>query len=516
MANNPWAADVARIKAAIERQQAIIAKFEGQLAAEPGNPGIQQSIDSARNYLASLQEQLNIFLIEYNNFAAQPVASSGDVVGNASTARDDGANATRPPPGQEIITPIGRIEPAGSGSGTNATETSTTENNPTTGTDATTRPISQTQAINNQNNRLVPGPTNTQASVRAIDNAIAATGGPGAGARGDDNTPPTPSVLVNRLDALYAGANNHIPTQDNILDNYFSYTYSLSWYLADPEMYNANAPNARKNINQYYLLAQSGGAGTGAGRPGLGNGMGFVFPGGYTQNVSGTAVPIGAERNPYFNLDYYIDSLELSTVYSCNLDSGGPMTNSHISFTISEPNGLTLPTNLFQAVQAIYGPLASTQPKNNKVPKGEINYAAALYCMVIRFYGYNEQGQLVQPITNNVGSTDPNAAVEKFIFYQQNSLTYSMSNKLIEYKITGAVPSTQTGFSSNRGSIPFNMQFTGSTVKDVLVGQIKQQTASQAAGDDTRNGRPIATAPPNNNAGNSQLPAFDFGPGVNY
>jgi hypothetical protein len=95
--------------------------------------------------------------------------------------------------------------------------------------------------------------------------------------------------------------------------------------------------------------------------------------------------------------------------------------------------------------------------------------------------------------------------VEKFIFYQQNSLTYSMGSKFIEYKITGSVPSTQTGFSSNRGSIPFNMQFTGATVKDVLVGQIKQQTASQAAGDNTRNGVPIASAPPNT----SQLSSFD-------
>jgi hypothetical protein len=116
----------------------------------------------------------------------------------------------------------------------------------------------------------------------------------------------------------------------------------------------------------------------------------------------------------------------------------------------------------------------------------------------------------VQPITNTVGSTDPNAAVEKFIFYQQTSLSYSVGSRLTEYRITGASPSTNIGFSVNRGSIPFNMQFTGSTVKDVLVGQIKQQTASQAAGDQTRNDVPIASAPPGNtNTTNSQLPPID-------
>jgi hypothetical protein len=41
------------------------------------------------------------------------------------------------------------------------------------------------------------------------------------------------------------------------------------------------------------------------------------------------------------------------------------------------------------------------------------------------------------------------------------------------------------------------MQFTGTTVKDVLVGQVKQQTASQAAGDRTRNDIPIVATPPN-------------------
>jgi hypothetical protein len=36
-------------------------------------------------------------------------------------------------------------------------------------------------------------------------------------------------------------------------------------------------------------------------------------------------------------------------------------------------------------------------------------------------------------------------------------------------------------------------------VKDILVGTVVQQTASQAAGDQTRNGVPIATVPPKSN-----------------
>ena len=505
MASNPWAKRVADTQAKIKQTQANLARDESLLAQAPSNTRLQQQVASAQAYLVDLQQELNIYLIEFNNFAAQPVASSGAVVANANAAKEDGASSTSPPQGQQVLTPDGRIEPEVSRSGTNAELTPTTENNPTTGTDANVRPVTQTQAINNLSNRAGAGQSTADFASR--DPRRTDLGGPGAGSRGDDNTPPTPSVLINRLDALYAGNKNFIPSQANILDNFFSYTYSLSWYLVDPTLYNtANFPNLSKDITGYYLLAQSGGAGTGAGNEAGGPSVGVSVPQyGYNSTDPTRRRVLGAERSPYFNLDFYIDNLELSTVYSCNVESGGPMTNSNISFTISEPNGITLPTNLFQAVQAVYGSLPSTQPKNSTTPASQINYAAALYCMVVRFYGYDEAGQLVVPIDNSPDSTDSSAAVEKFIFYQQNSLTYSMGSKLVEYKITGAVPSTQTGFSSNRGSIPFNMQFTGATVKDVLVGQVKQQTASDAAGDNTRNGVPISSAPPNT----SQLPSFD-------
>lgn len=514
MANNPYAADVARIQAAIKQTQANIARDEAALAQNPGNTRLQQQVTSAQAYLANLQQELNIYLVEFNNFAAQPVASSGAVVGNANLARDEGANATRPPVGQEIVTPDGRIEPAGNGSGTNAQPTPTFENTPTTGTDATTRTISQTQAINNLSNRATAGAGQSTADFAARDPRRTDIGGPGAGSRGDDNTPQTPSVVINRLDALYAANNNYITERSNVLDDYASYTYSLSWYLATPVSYNTTIDSIKQSLNGYYLLAQSGGAGIAPGVRQPGPGVDVYVPGydkKYQDTVPGSTV-IGAERSPYFNLDYYLDNLTIETAYSAGINSGGPMTYKNISFTVSEPNGLTLPFNLYRAVNEVYNQTVRKSTDSNSF----INYASGMYCMVIRFYGYDDRGQLVQPITNNVGSTDPLAAVEKFIFYQQTSLSYSVGSKLTEYRITGASPSTNIGFSVNRGSIPFNMQFTGSTVKDVLVGQIKQQTASQAAGDQTRNDIPIAPAPPNNtgndpNTINPQGMAFGAG-----
>ena len=116
--------------------------------------------------------------------------------------------------------------------------------------------------------------------------------------------------------------------------------------------------------------------------------------------------------------------------------------------------------------------------------------------MVVRFYGYDIDGNLVLPIARRTGTTDRQAAVEKFIPFVIKDINFRVANKLVEYNITGTGVSTNTAFSTDRGSIPQNFQFQGTTVKDILVGTVVQQTASEAAGDQTRNGVPVATAPP--------------------
>jgi hypothetical protein len=313
-------------------------------------------------------------------------------------------------------------------------------------------------------------------------------GGPGAGSRGDDNTPSTPSVLINRLDALYAGNRNFIPSQANILDNFFSYTYSLSWYLVDPDTYNKLVKSPKRNLDGYYLLVQSGGAPVNNQVP-VNNG---------TNPTVQTSGSIGYGRSPFFPLDYYIDNLEFNVSYA-GVGSGGAATFSDLSFTVTEPNGISLLDNLYRAVADLYS------KKNIVKPGTTSNYASAMYVIAIRFYGYDVNGQLVQPIGRRAGVTDNQAAVEKFIPFTLSAVDFKVFNKLVEYQIRGASPGTATGFSTNRGSIPQNFQFQGITVKDILVGSVIQQTASQAAGDQTRNGVPIQTSPPGSN--NVQDPA---------
>jgi hypothetical protein len=230
----------------------------------------------------------------------------------------------------------------------------------------------------------------------------------------------------------------------------------------DPETYKTLMKSDKKNLNGYYLLVQSGGA------------------------------PV-AGRSPFFPLDFYIDNFELSTIYSSTPDAGGSAQLTELSFTVTEPNGITLLSNLLNAVRELY------ESKNIAKPGTPINYAAAQYCMVIRFYGYDINGNLVQPIARKTGSTDNRAAIEKFVPFTISGIEFKVANKLVEYMVKGIAVPDITGFSTNRGSIPQNFQFQGSTVKDILVGSVIQQTASQAAGDETRNGVPIESSPPGSN-----------------
>jgi len=455
-----------------------------------------------------------------DNLANQinPPSSAGDVAAVAQGARDDNANTSSGAAQQLVEKPVGRIESAVPDIDTNATVPITS--NSEFGTNAGTISLASSQAIPSpvpsgalsdppfldpdQRAQLqtsgTPDPnTFLDPRQRAEFNQLQTQGAlptnapvnnatqSGVGARDEDAAQPATNAVRNRLDELYGGAANAIISQGNILDFYASYTYSLSWYLVDPATYNKLIKSPKRNLEGYYLLVQSGGAPINNQVPATPNQT--VDPQ-LTAQTSGT---VGYGRSPFFPLDYYIDNLEFNVSYGGSTAAGGAATFNDLTFTITEPNGITLLDNLYRAVADLY------KKKNIVKPGVDPAYSAAVYVMVIRFYGYDVDGNLVQPIGRRTGVTDSQAAVEKFIAFNISNIEFKVSNKLVEYRVSGVVPSTATAFSTNRGSIPQNFQFQGTTVKDILVGTVAQQTASQAAGDQTRNSVPIQTSPPGSN-----------------
>jgi hypothetical protein len=437
----------------------------------PRLAALRAELAGYRAQQAALTQALN--QLSLNN--QRNTASAADITAQGQVARDDGANPKAPaPPAQTVTGADGRVVTKGFVAPTNATKPATTATGDTDrGTNAQLRTVAQTQAAVTSasaagaasaqpaNPQLVRVRNEETGEVYRIEsdqvNRVEVNG---VGSRGDDAAQPTApaNAVINRLDELYAGSQNAIVNQDNILDQFASYTYSLSWYLLDNATYNSLAASDTKFISSYYLLMQSGGA------------------------PATTADAKGAEtgRSPFFSLDYYMDNFVIESSVSGTPGARGAAKLTSISFTVSEPNGISLQPNLIRAVNNLY-------EKNGYVKPGTaVNYVEANYVMVVRFYGYDSAGNLVMPIDKRTGATDQQAAIEKFIPFRITDIQFKVANKLVEYNITGVPTDELTAFSTDCGSIPQNFQFQGKTVSDILVGTQQQVSAERLAQENLR------------------------------
>jgi len=405
--------------------------------------------------------------------------SAGSLTAQAQVARNEDASPGAPaPPVQTVQTKEGRIVNKITDSATNANVTASEQSGAVTfGTNAKAVPITVSQAIASPPPKG-PLPFSSRATAAAPGASNSGTQ-IGVGAGSDDAVQPITNSTQNRLSELYGGPNAAIIPQTNILDQYASYTYSLSWYLLDPKTYTSLILLPNRNLTGYYLLAQSGGAPIQNAAPTQSGG-------------GGGAGTVGVGRNPYFYLDYYLDNFVYDTYYT-GPGSRAASNTSKLTFTVTEPNGITLLKNLYSAVTDVYN------ATNVVGPTTPANYKAAQYCMVIRFYGYDTEGNLVQPIAQRSGVTDRSAVVEKFVPFTINKIDFKVASKLVEYNIEGASIQQVYNNSSIKGSIPQNFTFNGATVKDILVGSRIQPTASNNAGDQTRNNVAIQSSPPTGN-----------------
>jgi hypothetical protein len=311
--------------------------------------------------------------------------------------------------------------------------------------------------------------TETQ-SVPPTTGTAAATEGrpggePGAGALGEDG-----ATAANTKQVLDTVGNKPFQPRDNVLDQYASYTYNIGWYILTVSQYNALQNTAKPSISQYNLLMQSGGAPENVGgvKPELtdasGRRTGSSDPRS-TTFVGGDSTKAG--RNPFFGLDYYLDNLEIT---SLPVGKGTLRANNDaaLKFTVTEPANITLINNLYLAVKELY-----TDPA--------VTATTAYYALVIRFYGYDERGNIVQ--ARNSDNND--AVVEKIIPFKLSNIEFEVSNKLVEYQVTGVGVPYNMGFGSNLGVIKSKIELSGATVKDMLTKGVDPTAVSAADGRQT-------------------------------
>jgi hypothetical protein len=107
-----------------------------------------------------------------------------------------------------------------------------------------------------------------------------------------------------------------------------------------------------------------------------------------------------------------------------------------------------------------------------------IEYISAFFALVIRFYGYDENGKIVQASD----SDNKSAVVEKILPFKLSDIQFSVSNKLVEYQVTAKAYPYTIGFGSSLGVIKAQIQISGATVKDILTKGAAAPAVSPADG----------------------------------
>lgn len=290
----------------------------------------------------------------------------------------------------------------------------------------------------------------------------------------DDN--PLPSATqtqaeVNRADAATVDpTNGFVKPQPNILDSFASTSWSASVYLMPAREYSYLVTHAKKEVNGYFLLFQTAGAG-----PARGKTLSQAAPetvvtdanGNQRVEVSGV---LQGDRNPFFTEDFYIDSLTVDTVLPGG-GTGAAHSATNIKFTVVEPGNISLLDRLYLAVQD------ADQVSKEGIP---LNYAAAQYLLVISWFGYDIAGNLIRGknITGGDDLINPNAAIEKYIPFTINNIDFSVSGKLVTYDFDCSPVGQRVAGGTRRNTVPRDVQLTAGTVGQLLRGTVGPTTTS--------------------------------------
>lgn len=216
----------------------------------------------------------------------------------------------------------------------------------------------------------------------------------------------------------------------NPLGKFSSYTYRLTLYMMSPTALATHNETGVWNKSALYVIAQSAGA----------DGL----------------------RAPGFELDYFIDNLEFTSVVSPDEISG---VANDFKFDISESYGMTLPARLMEAASLV----------GNKDTTGQLediaNAMGQYYLLVIRFYGYDDKGNLVSAPASAPGTlnkTDDPGLFERAYPIIINEMSARLDNKTVKYTVKAQPISEREMQSANTSAIKEALNISGDTVQDIL------------------------------------------------
>jgi len=445
--------NVALFESTIRSIETAISVANQQLAQARAE-GNTQRVAELNAYIGELNQSLARANAELQAVQSAAPVSSGQVVAQEAQARSDGAASSNPTPPPTVVAPTGRVNRADVETGTNE-PTRTQEQTQATPPAGNGAPLPYQPDLVGES-YAVPGVVTTQAGVSA---------------NRDDNTRPNSNATAQIINARF---NQRIVPRPNVLDAYASYTYAITWYLLTPDQYNETIISQKKNCASWQLLMQSGGAPT------------------QQAGATSTSSTATAGRNQFFSNDYYIDDLEIDSLVPLK-GTGAANTATNIKFRVTEPNGITLIENLYKAVSTLY--------KQKNVSK-QANYPMAQYCLAVRFYGYNDNGELVTISSRSAGGsgnlTDSQAVVEKFYPFVITNIKFRIpKDRVVEYEVEGKPIPHFYNKSQDRGTIPFAFELVGETVGQVLRGKPVGTVYPASPGERRDSPAPNTSAPSN-------------------
>jgi len=232
----------------------------------------------------------------------------------------------------------------------------------------------------------------------------------------------------------------------NPLFEYPDYTYSLSLHIVPPEKWNeimngapysptVNAPDSSgwDSTGRMDSSTDPRSSTNAKTNPNPANNIGLVLVASGGKRNAGTY-----NRNPYFNEDFYFDSLTMKTVNGLN--NASKNSNAiELHFTLIEPYGVTFLDRLWLAAARCRAHSWSQIP----------------YMIQIDFVGNDDAGKPLSPI---VGQT-------KYIPIKLINCKVKITSKGAEYDIH-AVPFNQSAFDEGNASTPANFEVSAKTIKE--------------------------------------------------
>jgi len=258
----------------------------------------------------------------------------------------------------------------------------------------------------------------------------------------------TGNGLTGQGDVKYPSAfEQDIKTTTNSLAGMASYTYQISIYLMTPEQFKVMSEQEIKTVSGLSLLIQSGGAGP-----------------------VGEVDLNGAIRNEFFDLDYFIEDLELESLMPRAVR--GATNQTRLNFKIIEPYGFTFIQRLKNATEKFFGTL---------------DFVKQHYLMTIRFHGYDQEGNQISSqstvdsdrFDNN--RSDRNSINEKFIPFKFANITTRAATGPVEYVCEALPVNHFEALSQKRATIPFQVEIRGQTLQDLFNGtsDLRENTSSK-------------------------------------